>query len=29
MADRTRQFRDTLGPMSGALHDERLFKAVD
>ena len=27
MADRMRQFRDTLGPMSGALYDERLFKA--
>ncbi len=29
MADATRQFRDKLGPMSGALYDERMFKAVD
>ena len=29
MADATRRFRDKLGPMSGALYDERLFKAVD
>lgn len=29
MAEATRQFRDKLGPMSGALYDERMFKAVD
>jgi len=29
MAETTRQFRDKLGPMSGALYDERMFKAVD
>jgi quinol monooxygenase YgiN len=29
MAEPTRQFRDKLGPMSGALYDERMFKAVD
>jgi quinol monooxygenase YgiN len=29
MAGHTRQFRDTLGPMAGALYDERLYKAVD
>ncbi|PYN51769.1 MAG: hypothetical protein DMD94_24480 [Candidatus Rokuibacteriota bacterium] len=29
MADATRSFRDKLGPMSGALYDERMFKAVD
>ena len=29
MADATRRFRDALGPMSGALYDERMFKAVD
>jgi quinol monooxygenase YgiN len=29
MADATRRFRDKLGPMSGALYDERMFKAVD
>ena len=29
MADAMRQFRDKLGPMSGALYDERLFKMVD
>ena len=29
MADATRQFRDKLGPMSGALYDERMFKTVD
>jgi quinol monooxygenase YgiN len=29
LADHTRQFRDKLGPMSGALYDERLFKAVN
>jgi quinol monooxygenase YgiN len=29
MAEATRRFRDTLGPMSGALYDERLFKAID
>jgi quinol monooxygenase YgiN len=27
MADRMRQFRDTLGPMSGALYDERLYSS--
>jgi quinol monooxygenase YgiN len=29
MRETTRQFRDKLGPMSGALYDERMFKAVD
>ena len=29
MAGHTRQFRDKLGPMSGALYDERLYKALD
>jgi len=29
MATTTRQFRDKLGPMSGALYDERLFKALE
>jgi quinol monooxygenase YgiN len=29
MADRMRGFRDKLGPMSGALYDERLFKNLD
>ena len=29
MTEATRQFRDKLGPMSGALYDERLFKAVE
>jgi hypothetical protein len=29
MADATRRFRDALGPMSGALYDERMLKAVD
>jgi quinol monooxygenase YgiN len=29
MAEAMRQFRDKLGPMSGALYDERLFKAVE
>jgi quinol monooxygenase YgiN len=29
MAEATRQFRDKLGPMSGALDDERTFKAID
>jgi quinol monooxygenase YgiN len=29
MAEPTRQFRDKLGPMSGALYDERMFKAVE
>jgi hypothetical protein len=29
LAAHTRQFRDKLGPMSGALYDERLFKPVD
>src|SRR5207249_1862741 len=29
MAEVTRQFRDKLGPMSGALYDERMFKAVE
>jgi len=27
MAEATRRFRDALGPMSGALYDERFFKA--
>ncbi len=29
MADATRLFRDKLGPMSGALYDERMFRAVE
>ncbi len=29
MAEPTRRFRDALGPMSGALYDERLFKLVE
>lgn len=29
MAGHTRQFRDKLGPMSGALYDERLYKTLD
>jgi quinol monooxygenase YgiN len=29
MAEHTRQFRDKLGPMVGALYDERLYKAID
>ena len=29
MAEATRRFRDALTPMSGALYDERMFKAVD
>jgi len=29
MAEPTRQFRDKLGPMSGALYDERMYKAVE
>jgi quinol monooxygenase YgiN len=29
MAGHTRQFRDKLGPMTGALYDERLYKALD
>jgi quinol monooxygenase YgiN len=29
MVDATRAFRDKLGPMSGALYDERMFKAVE
>ena len=29
MAEATRRFRDALGPMSGALYDERMFQAVD
>ena len=29
MAGHTRQFRDKLGPMSGALYDERLYRALD
>ncbi|MGO8915473.1 MAG: putative quinol monooxygenase [Stellaceae bacterium] len=29
LADPTRQFRETLGPMSGALYDERLYRALD
>jgi quinol monooxygenase YgiN len=29
MAETTRRFRDALGPMSGALYDERMFRAVD
>jgi len=29
MADATRRFRDELGPMSGALYDERMFTALE
>jgi quinol monooxygenase YgiN len=29
MRETTRQFRDKLGPMSGALYDERMFKAIE
>lgn len=29
MAEATRRFRDKLGPMSGALYDERMFRAVE
>jgi quinol monooxygenase YgiN len=29
MADAMRQFRDKLGPMSGSLYDERMFRVVD
>ena len=29
MAEATRRFRHTLGPISGALYDERLFRAID
>lgn len=29
MAEPTRRFRDALGPMSGALYDERLFRLVE
>src|SRR5262249_51617522 len=29
MSEATRRFRDTLGPMSGSLYDERLFKAME
>jgi quinol monooxygenase YgiN len=29
MSEAMRRFRDALGPMSGALYDERLFKAID
>jgi quinol monooxygenase YgiN len=29
MAGHTRQFREKLGPMTGALYDERLYKAFD
>jgi quinol monooxygenase YgiN len=29
MAEATRRFRDALGPMSGALYDERLFRLVE
>jgi quinol monooxygenase YgiN len=29
MAGHTRQFRDKLGPMSGALYDERLYKPLE
>jgi len=29
MSETMRRFRDALGPMSGALYDERLFKALD
>ncbi len=29
MAEATRQFRDKLGPMSGALYDERMYRAIE
>jgi quinol monooxygenase YgiN len=29
MAEATRQFRDKLGPLSGALYDERMYKTVE
>ena len=29
MAGHTRQFRDKLGPMTGSLYDERIYKPVD
>ena len=29
MAGHTRQFRDKLGPMSGALYDERLYQPLE
>ena len=29
LASHTRQFRDKLGPMTGALYDERLYRALD
>ena len=29
MAGHTRQFRDKLGPMSGALYDERLYRTLE
>ena len=29
MAEPTRAFRDKLGPMSGALYDERMYQAID
>ena len=29
VAGHTRQFRDKLGPMVGALYDERLYKAIE
>ena len=29
MAEATRRFRDRLAPISGALYDERMYKAVE
>ena len=29
MAGHTRQFREKLGPMVGALYDERLYRVID
>jgi quinol monooxygenase YgiN len=29
VAAHTRQFREQIGPMSGALYDERLYRALD
>ena len=29
LASHTRQFRDKLGPMLGALYDERLYRTLD
>jgi hypothetical protein len=29
MAPATREFRDALAPMTGALYDERMYRAID